>query len=86
MNATIIIDDTMSVSLPAVDLCDPAEVTIDNGRSEAGLNHSWTTTRRCYTKAETSHKIHHPDSETLANHLIWTPPEPVGISHENPLQ
>ncbi|MCP4522164.1 MAG: hypothetical protein GY827_10810, partial [Cytophagales bacterium] len=42
VNATVVVTDTMSTSLADYELCDPIEYTLDDGRSEAGLVHTWT--------------------------------------------
>lgn len=42
VNATIKINKNISVDLPDnIDLCSPAQVTLNDGRTETGLTHSW---------------------------------------------
>ncbi|MCP4522134.1 MAG: hypothetical protein GY827_10660, partial [Cytophagales bacterium] len=43
VNSTIVVTEDLDVTLPnTVELCDPAQVTIDTKREENGLVHTWT--------------------------------------------
>ena len=57
VNASIVLTEDLAVTLPATaELCDPAQVTIDTKRTEAGLVHDWTVPTGA-TKSTTTKQV-----------------------------
>ncbi|MCP4520388.1 MAG: hypothetical protein GY827_01615, partial [Cytophagales bacterium] len=66
VNASLVVTEDLEVTLPAADLCDPAEVTLNTNRTEAGLVHNWTVPAGA-TKSTTNEQLANVGGDYTAN-------------------